>query len=66
MALKQNLMNIEALFLEDPETGERMEIASGIIFEGGGYYSFIVTSPDGKRKWKHTIRTVDLTEYDLP
>jgi hypothetical protein len=64
MACKKEYVTIASLFLEDPETAEKLEVVSDIILEGEGKYSFIVANDTLTAIWKHTIRTEEITYWD--
>jgi hypothetical protein len=63
VACKREYVTIAGLFLEDPETGEKLEVVSDIILEGEGKYSFIVANSDFTAIWKHTIRTEEIAYW---
>lgn len=47
------------LLFTDPETGEELRPKYEPQDEAGGF-ALYVTSKDGKRNWKHTIRTEEI------
>lgn len=64
MALKKEMLNIESLFLEDPETAEKLTVMSDLILEGKDGYSFIVGNSTHSVFWKHTIKTKEIRKED--
>lgn len=49
-----------SLLFSDPETGEELRLFKDPEDIEGSGLSLFVESKDGKRRWKHTIKTEEL------